>query len=140
MSVAIVHPEDIDPGHPLSVAGDFYVEDGYCLSCGVPEAIAPELISHAEDQHCYWKKQPDTQLELQKAIQILHAQELGCHRYRGNDPAILKSLPPSCCDAVCPVAPRRTKNWNLGRGPGVSFALTQAENLVKRIWRRVSGG
>ena len=109
------------------------------MSCGVPEAIAPDLIGHAGDQHCYWKKQPGTQQELQKAIEILHSQELGCHRYRGNDPAILKLLPPDCCDVISPpMPPSRTKTWNLAAGPGVSFRLVGKESLMKRIWRGLS--
>jgi hypothetical protein len=87
--------------HPLNVPGDFYVENGYCMACGVPESIAPDLIGRTEEEvwHCYWKKQPKTDEEIKQAIDILHSQELGCHRYAGRDSKILKRLPRECCDA-----------------------------------------
>ena len=87
--------------HRLNVPGDFYVENECCTACGVPESIAPALIGLTEEEvrHCYWKKQPNTDEEIKQAIDILHSQELGCHRYAGNDPNILKRLPRNCCDA-----------------------------------------
>jgi|SRR5215472_8561518 len=82
--------------HPQSSPGDFYVENGQCGACGVPHAIAPDLVGWADQQspHCVWKKQPKTQAEIERALAVLDAQELSCHRYGGTDPAIL--------DRVCP--------------------------------------
>jgi hypothetical protein len=45
-----------------------------------------------------WKKQPQTQAELELAIAVLDAQELDCHRYAGTDPAILERVWSSYCD------------------------------------------
>jgi len=76
-------------------SGDFYVQDSCCTSCGVPQAIAPDLVGWTNENvpQCYWIKQRQTADELDRAINIFHAQELGCHRYSGNDQAILQRLP-----------------------------------------------
>ena len=29
-----------------NVAGDFYVEDGCCITCGVPTGIAPDIFEY----------------------------------------------------------------------------------------------
>jgi hypothetical protein len=75
------------------------------MSCGVPQALAPELVGWRDENrqlNCYWIKQPETADELDRAIKILHTQELGCHRYSGHDPAILKRCHPEGCDHVHP--------------------------------------
>lgn len=79
--------------YPKNVPGDFYVEDGCCLSCGVPDE-APELISYDDENshHCYFSKQPENESQLNKAIKILWAQELVCMRYAGEDKNILRRL------------------------------------------------
>jgi hypothetical protein len=59
---------------------DFYVEEGCCTSCGVPQSIAPELVGwkdEAELLSCYWIRQPKTPEEVDRAINILHAHEIG---------------------------------------------------------------
>jgi hypothetical protein len=33
----------------MGQAGDFYVEDGCCAACGVPQAVAPDLVGWRED-------------------------------------------------------------------------------------------
>ena len=125
--------------HPESVPGDFYVEQGCCMACGVPEAIAPDLVAHEKQQywHCYWKKQPETPDELDRAVKILHTQELDCHRYGGVDPAILERLPPECCDVVSAPRPKKTETWNLAGGSGVHFRLLSERSFFKRIWGRI---
>jgi len=74
--------------HPSSVPGDFYVQNGCCTLCGVPETLAPDLIGRSAEkiEHCYWKRQPATPDEIDRAISILAAQELGCHRYAARTP------------------------------------------------------
>jgi len=44
--------------HPKSAPGDFYVEKGQCLACGVPHVVAPDLVGWADEKipHCFWKK------------------------------------------------------------------------------------
>jgi hypothetical protein len=87
-----------------SQRGDFYLQDVCCRSCGVPQSIAPELVGWVDDKSgpCYWIRQPETADELDRAINVLHTQELGCHRYSGTDPAILKRCPPEDCDSPAP--------------------------------------
>jgi len=87
-----------------SALGVFYVQDTCCMSCGVPQAIAPDLVGWTNENltQCQWLKQPQTADELDRAIKIIHTQELGCHRYSGKDPAILQRLPAEDCDHIRP--------------------------------------
>jgi hypothetical protein len=48
-----------------NVPGDFYVENGMCITCCAPEYAAPELMGFFSDPdgsdkrpHCYFKRQP----------------------------------------------------------------------------------
>jgi hypothetical protein len=86
--------------HPKSAPGDFYVVKGECLACGVPQVVAPNLVGWTGEKipHCFWKKQPETPAELERAIAVLEAQELECPRYAGTDPTILKRVLSSYCD------------------------------------------
>lgn len=75
--------------------GDFYVEDGQCINCRAPEAEAPDLMSHITDtnyEHCYFKKQPETEGEIDRAIKAVVVSCISCIRYRGNDQNILAKL------------------------------------------------
>ena len=87
-----------------SPRGDFYVQEGCCTSCGVPQSIAPEFVgwTDKESPSCHWIRQPESADELDRAIKIIHTQELGCHRYAGKDPAIVERLPREDCDFLCP--------------------------------------
>jgi len=70
---------------------DFYVQPGCCTSCGVPQSVAPDLVGWTNENHpqCYWLKQPENAAEMNQAIKLFQTQELGCHRYSGNDPAVV---------------------------------------------------
>src|SRR5215831_15022357 len=71
--------------HPKNVPGPFYVEDGCCIACGIPEGVAPDLFTF-EASHCYVKKQPCTGAEINRMFQAIWSAEVQCIRYRGNDP------------------------------------------------------
>lgn len=123
---------------------DFYVQQGCCMSCGVPQAIAPELVGwrdQTQQLKCYWIKQPETADELDRAIEILHTQELGWHRYAGNDPAILKRCPPEDRDHV---HPKMALSRRYTFGPcdiPFKFSLSASElrdGFLARMWRRVT--
>jgi hypothetical protein len=121
--------------HPASAPGDFYVEKGECLACGYPHIIAPDLIGWADDKrpHCIWKKQPRTQAEVDRAIAVLDAQDLECHRYAGTDPTVLSRVSPRYCDYPLPT-----------EGPPAephipSSALLNQPSLTKRLWRKIVG-
>jgi hypothetical protein len=75
--------------HPKNVPGPFYVADGCCLACGIPEGEAPDLFTF-EANHCYVKKQPCTDAEINRMLQAIWGSEMGCIRYRGNDPAMFE--------------------------------------------------
>ncbi len=74
--------------------GDFYVEDGVCTSCGAPQAEAPDLIDHSKFEygHCYFKKQPETDGEIERAIQAIAVSCIAGLRYGGTEEKILKRL------------------------------------------------
>jgi hypothetical protein len=79
----------------------FYVQQGCCIRCGAPQEIAPTLIgwrANEELTECYWIRQPQTPDELEQAIKIIHTQDLGCHRYAGTNPKIIRRLPSDQCD------------------------------------------
>jgi hypothetical protein len=79
--------------HPKNVAGDFYVEDGCCTACLVPEVYAPNLMGYDEsDAHCFVAKQPTNEDEVYEALKMTWGAELECIRYKGEDPHILKRL------------------------------------------------
>lgn len=93
-----------------SVPGDFYVENACCITCGVPQAVAPDLVGWADEKqkvHCRWKKQPVTYGELQQAFAIFEGQEVGCHRYAGIDPEIQRRVGIENCDHPLPSPSKR---------------------------------
>jgi hypothetical protein len=96
--------------HPKNVPGDFYVVHGCCTACGVPTALAPDMFDFDADNHCYVKRQPATDSERDAALRVVHAQELGCVRYRGTDTALLRRLGDAGeadqCDVALPEAVR----------------------------------
>lgn len=78
---------------PLNVPGPFYVANAQCLICGAPEHEAPDLMAaDAETGHCYFKKQPSSPEELERAVQAVWVSCCGAVQYAGNDPAILRRL------------------------------------------------
>ena len=89
--------------YKMNVPGDFYVEDGECLVCHVPESEAPDLIGAdvGEYEHCFVKKQPETPEELERMFHAIRASCIGCLRYRGTDPRILKVFRDELGDDLC---------------------------------------
>ena len=88
--------------HPRNVEGPFYVVDGCCTACGVPEASAPEMFAWDHQSHCFVKRQPSTQLEVDQMLDAVRGAELNCIRYRGLDSDILTRFAelgePGLCD------------------------------------------
>ncbi len=73
-----------------------------CMSCGVPHHFAPELMEGERDaggrrDHCYFRKQPETALELIHAVKAVEGSCCGAVRYRGSDPEIIKKLRDARC-------------------------------------------
>jgi hypothetical protein len=74
--------------HPKNTSGDFYVEDGCCLSCNMPFTVAENLFSSESDGHCYVSKQPSDAREMHQMIQAFEVQDVGCIRYKGSNRVI----------------------------------------------------
>jgi hypothetical protein len=81
---------------PLNAPGDFYVQDGMCIACTAPEHEAPDLMAHYCDDsmsyQCYFRRQPETADELERAIQAVEVGCCGAVRYGGRDPEVIRRL------------------------------------------------
>lgn len=117
--------------------GDFYVQQGCCTYCGVPQKVAPDLVGLTKEEHCYWIKQPETLPELNQAIELLRSQELGCHRYAGSDPSLLAQLPSEDCDHFRPDLKLSDRSLLTSFGPAPKFSPFASDkgNVFQRIWR-----
>ena len=74
-----------------NVPGDFYVQCNSCIHCGAPEAEAPDLMEMT-GTGCYFKKQPETEEEIERAINALAVSCISAVRYRGTDKNILNKI------------------------------------------------
>jgi len=92
-----------------------------------------------ETSHCIWKKQPETPREIDQAIAVLDAQELGCHRYAGDDPAILKRLSAEYCDHLL-AQQRKPRPPIESAGASIRFRFfDEGESFLPRAWKRLTG-
>ena len=96
------------------VPGDFYVEDGCCLSCGMPHEEAPTLFEWLpfDGAGCYVKRQPQTAVEVSQMLRAMTASEVDCIRYAGDDPTLQRRIVAfggrAFCDLPAPAdAPER---------------------------------
>jgi hypothetical protein len=82
--------------HPENAEGDFYVEDGCCITCGVPEDRAPGIFGWVDDPkgytHCVVKRQPSTSLEITQTLEAMASAEVDCIRYKGRAEEILRRI------------------------------------------------
>ena len=85
--------------YPENAPGAFYVEKDRCITCRAPESVAPDLIGFYEDpsgtnrkSHCYFKKQPETAEELDRAIKAVRVSCCGAYHYAGADPTVKEKL------------------------------------------------
>src|SRR5262249_19374093 len=82
--------------NPPNVEGPFYVQDGCCISGGVPENPAPGVFGWVKDAkggaHCVVKRQPATPLEITQTLEAMASGEVECIRFRGQDKEILRRL------------------------------------------------
>ena len=90
---------------PKNVPGPFYTT-GECLSCGTPEAEAPECLAPLDETNgdTYFLRQPETPEEIERACRAIEVCCADALRYGGTDPAILRRLGnnPLCCDHPLP--------------------------------------
>jgi hypothetical protein len=85
--------------YPENAPGAFYVQKGLCITCKAPESVAPDLIGFYADpsgtnrmSHCYFRRQPETAEELDRAIKAVGVSCCGAYRYAGVDPAVKEKL------------------------------------------------
>jgi hypothetical protein len=83
--------------YPENAPGDFYVEADLCILCGTPAAVSPDLVE-INEKHCYFKKQPSTEIELENAIEAVNSCCCGAYRYGGDDPDVKARLVAYACD------------------------------------------
>lgn len=86
-----------DKPYPKNVPGSFYVVNSECMTCGYPHVLAPDLMAwdadaQGRENHCYFKKQPETPQEIDQAIKAIEGSCCGALRYSGSDPKILQKL------------------------------------------------
>lgn len=83
------------PPHPANVPGDFYVEEGCCITCGVPMEEAPEIFGWAggsDSTHCVVVHQPKTAQSVDRTLNAMLSSEVDCIRYRGADREIARRI------------------------------------------------
>lgn len=83
--------------YPENAPGHFYVEADLCILCGTPAVTAPNLVQMTEN-HCYFKKQPSTETELEHAVEAVNACCCGAYRYGGDDLDVIARLNADACD------------------------------------------
>ena len=132
-SVALVSMSEENPNerdrYPLNAKGEFYVENGICLCCMIPEIEAAELMAFDnEAMHCYFKQQPLTSEDLEHAIAAVAASDIQGLRYAGHDKYVLDRLvelaAADCCDALTPKEKASAiEDGNEDKGSFVKFCL-----------------
>ncbi len=95
--------------HPLNVPGDFYVQDGCCVSCLVPFEAAGDMLRFDDEvRHCYVCRQPASSGEERSMAEAIGLSEVRCIRYGGTDASILRLLSQAGeqdqCDAISNIA------------------------------------
>lgn len=78
--------------HPKNAPGPFFVEEGLCMICAMPELEAPDLITGTDEGHCYFRKQPATPDELRQAVAAVVVSCCGAVQYGGEDPEIIRAI------------------------------------------------
>lgn len=94
--------------YPENAPGPFYVERDLCLICMAPEHEAPDLMGFVDGgsaghatSHCYFKRQPATPEETERAINAMRVGCCGALRYGGDDQAIIDRLVAAGVDRDC---------------------------------------
>lgn len=120
--------------HAQNAPGDFYVEDGCCIACGIPMELAPTVFEWSDDPyHCVVKRQPGSPEEITQTLEAMLDGEADCIRYQGRDAAIARRIVEmgmaECCDGEAPsdaVVTIRDR---------VSFSTTMSPHEAARRYR-----
>ena len=93
--------------YPENAPGPFYVQSDECITCRAPESVAPDLIGFFKDpsgtnagSHCYFKKQPQTVGEIDRAVKAVSVNCCGSYRYAGSDREVKKKLKKANCKSA----------------------------------------
>ena len=91
------------PRVPENAPGDFYVEADRCTQCCIVHGEAPDLMNDCgrEFRQCYFRRQPQTPEEVERAIRAVWASEVAALRYGGTDQAIIRRLHEMGCGDCC---------------------------------------
>jgi hypothetical protein len=124
--------EPIRP-YPMNAPGPFYVENNCCIACEAPYHEACDLMAHDEEGgHCYFRRQPETPEEVERAIMACRVSCVRAVRYSGDDPEILRRFRDlrsiDSCDVVASEwrsAVIRDKNW-------ASLSLKEKLRMARR--------
>jgi hypothetical protein len=92
---------------PENAPGDFYVQADLCTQCCLPHGEAPELLNDPKQffKECYFRRQPQTPAEIDRAIAAISVSEMCALRYAGSDPEILGKLRARNLAAQCDQTP-----------------------------------
>ncbi len=78
---------------PKNAPGPFFVANGECIACMAPEREAPDLMGFDQEAtHCYFRKQPSTQEELERAARAVWVSYCGAQYYSGDDPTVHRRI------------------------------------------------
>lgn len=120
--------EEMNNRFPENAPGGFYTTGtrnmnggwfGGCLDCGLPEAMAPELMTYCEDNQddSYFIKQPTTPIEIGQAITATEVYCIEAVRYGRRDKKILCRIDPSVAgyktSKTGNIIPSKNKWWQL---------------------------
>lgn len=78
--------------------GDWQVDHDLCVACGAPPLQAPDLMgfgnNHVTPEYvqCYFKRQPQTREEHNRAFQAASVSCCGAVRYCGSDPELVRRM------------------------------------------------
>lgn len=88
---------------PENAPGDFYVRADVCTCCCIPHGEAPELLNEVNDiwKECFFRRQPRTPEEVERAINAISVSCVGGPRYGGSDQAIIRRLHEKGCGDQC---------------------------------------
>jgi hypothetical protein len=126
------------PPYPKNAPGDFYVEHNCCITCEAPYNEAPDLMAHDDEgdyPHCYFKRQPETPEEVERAVMAYHVSCVQAVRYAGRNPKIIRRFRElgsgNSCDVLSPEEAKalpltlRQKLEEMRRagGPGSAFVI-----------------
>jgi len=94
-SEALVLDKLSEKRHPKNSLGDFYgtADECCCIGACAPSTVAPDLIGYQkEPEACYFIRQPETEVEVDRAIEAVLAGFVANLRYGGDNPNILRRI------------------------------------------------